>query len=242
MHDIMKSNKLSHGLRDKEKKLLTRIIEEYIKSSSPIGSDYLVKKKRLDCCSATVRNGMFNLEKQGYLYQPHISSGRIPTESSYEFYVENIDINQKLSLKMSKRLDQTLKKVNLKNKERKAKFLAKLTAEITKGAVLLAFSKDNYYITGFSNILSQPEFFNMDSMHNLSFVLDNIEDIIYEIFDKIKDTSIFLGSKSIFSPYLASIMSRCSLINHDGMIGILGPMRMDYKQNLGLINYFKSVF
>jgi len=218
-------------------KILKLVIEEYISSAIPVGSNYLVSKKKLNCCPATVRNAMMELEQDGYLFQPHISAGRVPTPKAYQEYVNSLDLSQKLSSNLDKKLDSTLKNLKVDDLEQKSKNLAKMVAEITNGAVLLAFSKHNYYITGFSNILSQPEFVGMGRLQNLSLALDNLESILEKVFDEIKDTEVFVGPDNIFSEYLSAITSPFS----KGIIGILGPTRMNYKRNLGLINYFKKV-
>jgi len=218
-------------------KILKHIIEEYISSATPVGSNYLVSKKKLNCCPATVRNAMMELEKDGYLYQPHISAGRIPTLKAYQEYINSLDLEQNLNSNLENKLDKALHKLKIKDQEQKSKNLAKMMAEITNGAVLLAFSKHNYYITGFSNILSQPEFVEVGRLQNLSLALDNLENILEKVFDQIKDTEVFVGPDNIFSEYLSAITSPFS----KGIIGILGPTRMDYKRNLGLINYFKKV-
>jgi heat-inducible transcriptional repressor len=219
-----------------KEKILKHIIEEYISSATPVGSNYLVSKKKLNCCPATVRNAMMELERDGYLYQPHISAGRVPTPKAYQEYVNSLDLTQKLSTNLDKKLNSTLKNLKVNDVEQKSKNLAKMVAEITNGAVLLAFSKHNYYITGFSNSLSQPEFVEMDRLQNLSLALDNLENIIEKVFDEIKDTEVFVGPDNIFSEYLSVITSPFS----KGVIGILGPTRMNYKRNLALINYFKK--
>ena len=227
-------------MEDKNKKLLFKIIDEYISSASPIGSAFLVKKKKMDCCSATVRNSMLELEKLGFLYQPHISAGRIPTESAYKLYIENIDKNQELNIKLESKIKNFLSKLDLKDRNNKSKIIAKIIAEISQNSVLLAFSKHNYYITGFSNILSQPEFENSEKLRDLSFVFDELENIVESIFEKVRDNEILIGSENQFSNHLSVISSRAKLMNNDGFLAILGPMRMNYKQNLGLINYFKK--
>lgn len=224
-------------METKDKKILISIIEEYIRSASPVGSSYLVSKKKMDCCPATLRNIMMDLERQGYLFQPHTSAGRIPTEEAYKFYVETLDKNTELSNIVSKKLDNAITKSAIKELDQKAKFLSKIMAEITNNAVLLAFSKDNYYITGFSNILSQPEFSDMEKLQNLSLVLDNLEFIVEDIFDKVDQTGVFVGSQSRFNKYLSAITGRFQ----NGVVTIIGPTRMDYKKNLGLVNYFKTI-
>ena len=73
-----------------KRELLTGIIEEYIKSKEPIGSEFLKSRQNLSVSSATIRNYFKILEKEGALFQPHISSGRIPTEATLYTYWKNV--------------------------------------------------------------------------------------------------------------------------------------------------------
>ena len=73
---------------DRKKELLKEIVENYVKTVKPVGSNSLCKK--LKCSSATIRNEMAMLESMGYIEKNHISSGRIPSEKGYKYYVENL--------------------------------------------------------------------------------------------------------------------------------------------------------
>lgn len=75
-------------LDERKKLLLKEIVENYVKTVKPVGSKALLKK--LKCSSATIRNEMAILEKLGYIEKNHISSGRIPSELGYRYYVENL--------------------------------------------------------------------------------------------------------------------------------------------------------
>ena len=81
------------GTRQKE--LLKTIVEEYVKTARPVGSKSLCKKFK--CSSATIRNDMAALEDLGYLEKTHISSGRIPSEVGYRYYVDNLMEPKKIS-------------------------------------------------------------------------------------------------------------------------------------------------
>ena len=81
------------GTRQKE--LLKEIVEEYVKTARPVGSKSLCKKFK--CSSATIRNDMAALETAGYLEKTHISSGRIPSEEGYRYYVDNLMEAKKIS-------------------------------------------------------------------------------------------------------------------------------------------------
>ena len=70
--------------------ILRAIIEEYVATAQPVGSQALVVKYRLGVSPATVRNVMAELERAGYLRSPHTSAGRVPTDRGYRLYVESI--------------------------------------------------------------------------------------------------------------------------------------------------------
>ena len=72
----------------RQNELLKAIVESYIKNVKPVGSKSLCKK--FNCSSATIRNDMMYLEELGYLEKTHISSGRIPSEAGYKYYVDNL--------------------------------------------------------------------------------------------------------------------------------------------------------
>lgn len=73
---------------DRQNKILKIIVEEYIKSAKPVGSKSICDT--LNCSSATVRNEMSYLEEIGYLEKTHASSGRVPSEKGYRYYVDNL--------------------------------------------------------------------------------------------------------------------------------------------------------
>src|SRR3989442_238799 len=75
-------------LTERRQKLLQFIIDEYVSTAQPVGSNALVEKYRLPISSATIRNEMAQLEEEGYIAQPHTSAGRVPTDRGYRHYVE----------------------------------------------------------------------------------------------------------------------------------------------------------
>ena len=77
-------------LNARKKKILEVIIRDYINTAEPVGSRTLSKRCNLGISPATIRNEMADLEDLGYLVQPHTSSGRIPTQQAYRYYVDEI--------------------------------------------------------------------------------------------------------------------------------------------------------
>lgn len=79
-------------LTNRQKKVLKAVIEEFVRTNEPVGSKTLINKPELmlDYSSATIRNEMATLEDLGYITKTHTSSGRVPSEEGYRFYVSNI--------------------------------------------------------------------------------------------------------------------------------------------------------
>ena len=111
------------GLSERKKQILKAIVEAHISGGEPVGSKYIVENKQLACSSATIRNEMSELEELGFLEKPHTSSGRVPSEQGYRFYVDSLlqhyamtasevaQINQILKAKMSE-LDGILERAS----------------------------------------------------------------------------------------------------------------------------------
>lgn len=77
-------------LNDRQKLILSRIVEDYVRSAEPVGSRVLSKHDEISLSAATIRNEMSDLEDMGYLDQPHTSAGRIPSQKGYRFYVDHL--------------------------------------------------------------------------------------------------------------------------------------------------------
>jgi heat-inducible transcriptional repressor len=85
--------------KEREEKLLRWIIQEFVHTKRPIGSELVATKARLGVSSATIRSAMKKLEDEGFLHQEHTSGGRVPTDKAYRFYVDYITGMQALALK-----------------------------------------------------------------------------------------------------------------------------------------------
>jgi len=222
-------------LKDRQKSLLKKIIETFIKDAKPIASGLLVGKIKESVSPATIRNEMANLEKEGFIFQPHTSAGRVPTEKAYQFYIDNyLDKNKKLSEKELAILDE-LKKEEAEDRI-KVKNFAKTIADLSKQGVMVAFSEcDNYY-TGLSNIFSQPEFHDPNLVVNLSSVIDHLDSKIIDLFGKgEKEPEIMLGNKNPMGKDCGLIVSSYQIGKFKGIIALLGPQRMDYQKNYLLL-------
>ena len=92
--------------------ILLTIVEGYINTCQPISSQYVQKKLLTDLSSATIRNVMSSLEKDGFLKQVHKSGGRIPTDLGYRFYINSINSNNNVNEDVIPELEDELKTVS----------------------------------------------------------------------------------------------------------------------------------
>ena len=121
---------MPENLDSRKRKILQAIVEEYIDTSEPVSSGSLVKNEDLNCSSATIRNEMAELERIGFLEQPHTSAGRIPSEKGYRYYVDELLREDSLSRKEMELIRDMLEtKVN--NLEDLTKIATTTLSEIT---------------------------------------------------------------------------------------------------------------
>ena len=228
-------------ISERKQFLLETLIKEYVKTAQPVSSGVLVKKYKLDISPATVRNEMTELEEDGYIYQPHTSAGRVPTEIAYELSLAVFKSNKKKRILKDvdeKKLDDIFKKDGVALRQ-----TAKAISELASGAVFWAFNKNDLYYTGLSNLFSQPEFKQVDAVCDVSGIIDRMEEIIDDIFEELSEgTQILIGSKNPFGNFLSAILVKYKHEGAHGLFGILGPMRMDYNHNLALAEFIKKKF
>ncbi|NCD00979.1 hypothetical protein EOL94_02720 [bacterium] len=220
-------------MESRKEKILSIIIKEYIKTAEPVGSSLVTSKYKLPVSSATVRNEMSELEREGYIYQPHTSAGRIPSELGYLYYLDNLKTKE-LCSRESKDFDKVLNNFTDEDLKNTAKCLAKNSNQ----AVFWAFHKNSFYYTGISNLFKHPEFSEQDLVQDVSLIIDRMEDIIANVFDDISNgIEIFIGEKNPFGNVLSTLTLKYNKDKTTGIVGILGPTRMDYEKNLVFLKY-----
>ena len=86
------------SLSERKQQILRVLVEEYIRTATPVASETLVRRYRLNFSSATVRHELAGLEEATLIYQPHTSAGRVPTDLGYRYFVEHLMRESALSL------------------------------------------------------------------------------------------------------------------------------------------------
>jgi len=94
---LFANNEIYSTLDRRGGQILETVIHQYIRTAEPVGSPYLARHRRLGLSPASIRNTLNALEHMGYLYQPHTSAGRVPTDQGYRYYVDSLMKSWRLS-------------------------------------------------------------------------------------------------------------------------------------------------
>lgn len=221
-------------------RLLTKIIDEYIASGQPVGSLFLVEKYHLGLSPATVRNDMAVLEEEGYTYQPHSSAGRVPTVRGYKAYIEYLKPTR-VSGKNQKKLLQIWGEAQCAL-ELKLKQISKALSEMSGEVSFATLGEHFSHIAGYNTMCEKPEFSDDAFFREFSETLENIDEISRRALQMAShDPQILFGKGRAFSKRCSTIVLKYTYRNHDGVLGIIGPMRMHYQKNISIMQAVKKV-
>lgn len=117
-------------LSERKKKILCAVVDEYIEKASPISSKDIQQEYLSECSSATIRNELSALESMGYLIQPHVSAGRIPSEKAFRFYVNELMCDCQLTVREVELIDRYFER-KLTSLEDAIVAVTRLISEIT---------------------------------------------------------------------------------------------------------------
>ncbi len=231
-------------LTDRQIQILKAVIEEYIESAEPVGSETLDKKYNFGVSPATIRNEMVRLTTNKFLKQPHTSAGRVPTPMALKFYIQNLMKQKEMSV-----TDEVSVKEKIWDYRQKAN---QLLREATKAladkthTLAIATTKDgDVYSAGAAHLLDMLEFYDMIMTKNLLSVLDQFE-FWQEIFGQSASEAPFyvLFGEELKKQYLYNCGMVYAIVHTpklDCSIGIVGPCRLNYASVIPIVSYFGSL-
>jgi len=229
-------------LTTRQQKIMNAITKEYIMSASPVSSNLLKRKYNFGVSSATLRNEMKELTDYNFLFQPHTSAGRVPTDKAYRFFVNNLlgkNINQRREA--FKALENFKKET--KDVHKFIRSLVKQLAEFSSSLALCYLLEEEIVLReGWDEIFKEPEFKDFNYSSHFMEMIESIEEEIKSLpmdNGSIKSCHIYIGREMPFSKSsdFSIIISKCNFPKvNEGFLGILGPKRMPYQRNIELLN------
>ena len=234
-------------LTQRQIKILKCIIEEFIETAAPVGSETLEKKFSLGISSATIRNEMATLTQMGFLKKSHLSAGRAPTSMGLKYYVRNLMIPKALSA--SEEVGVKEKVWDYRNEfEQLLRETTKELAGKTRSMAIATTDHGTIYSYGASNLLEEPEFYNIDVTKTVLSLLDNYA-FWFDIINKagsLNDESFvhLLIGEDLGVEHLEPcgfIYQNYQAGPHRGIVGVIGPARFHYPHIVPVVDYFAQL-
>lgn len=223
-------------MTDRQKRILSAIVEQYAEVASPVGSSLLAKV--FGVSSATIRAEMAELERLGYIAQPHTSAGRVPTDKGYRLYVNSLMDGGSVASLPERRAEKALAtRVHMGGvPEYTIRSAVDTLVELTQNLALATIG-NQLYMSGLSNLFGQPEFINGMQVQQVASLLDNLEPWLREAAPN-EPLSVYIGSENPIgrAAGCSLIISRFrSPFSDTSYIGTLGPTRQSYKEVMMLV-------
>ncbi len=216
--------------------ILSAIIEQYAEVASPVGSTLLAKL--FNVSSATIRAEMADLERHGYIAQPHTSAGRVPTDKGYRLYVNSLNESKDQKLppgRAEKALSARVQQAGAP--ERMIRNAVDTLVELTHNLGLATIG-NQLYMSGLSNLFGQPEFIGGPQAQQVARLLDNLEPWLREAAPN-EPLSVYIGQENPIgrSAGASLVISRFrSPFSDRSYIGTLGPTRQSYRDVMALVS------
>lgn len=226
-----KQNRLLMTPRQRD--ILGAIVELYAKTAEPVGSMALCEQ--FDTSSATLRAEMAELERHGFIMQPHISAGRVPTDKGYRAYVNTLK-----SSSIEGRYERAVARqvMSAGESDRAIKNAVESLANVTRNLGLATIG-GNLYLSGMASLFKQPEFMQAESAYQVARLLDSLEEWLAEAAPN-DLLSVYIGAENPIGRTSGAtlIISRFeSPFSDRSYIGVLGPTRQHYGSVIGMVEY-----
>jgi heat-inducible transcriptional repressor len=223
-------------MTDRQNQILRAIVEQYAEVASPVGSSLLAKV--FNVSSATIRAEMAELERHGFISQPHTSAGRIPTDRGYRFYVNSLAEGQGTQSEHRAQRALVARVEGGGLPERTIRNAVDTLVELTHNLGLATIG-NQLYMSGLSNLFGQPEFASGNHVQQVARLLDNLEPWLREAAPN-EPLSVYIGAENPIGR-----AANCTLIiskfrspySDRSYVGVLGPTRQSYRNVMNLVQH-----
>lgn len=238
---------MTDGLTSRQTQILKTIIDEYIATAEPVGSEAMDKKYNLGVSPATIRNEMVTLTKSGYLKQPHASAGRIPTPLAMKFYINQLMEEKQMSL-----VDEVKAKEEVwDSRDDIDELMDEAThalASRTKSLAVAALKdkKNRFWQAGQSYIFNNPEFAQIAACQNLFSIFDEFDKmdrLFFGLSNAASPLEVLFGEEIGWPELLPAgvIATHFNIKGKPGALGVIGPARSNYGTVIPILRYFGNL-
>jgi len=227
----------------RQNRVLEAIIKVHLASAFPVSSKQIACI--LDLSSATIRNVMTELEREGYITHPHTSAGRIPTDLGYRRYVNNMmSVKETPCKSILERLREHVR--GKRFFEEVIENASCVISKITNYTGIALSPNNRLYFGGTYHMLEQPEFMELDMVRDFLRILEEKRELARIMNQDLESNriAIRIGRENVYEE-----LRNCTIITSpykfkrrtSGSIGIIGPMRMRYEEVVPVVEYLAEV-
>ena len=230
------------GLDIRKQKILCAVVNDYLHCAEPVSSDAICERYMRDISPATVRNEMAELEEAGFLKHPHTSSGRVPSDLGYRYFVNQLMKQKDLSRKEIEFMEKEYHRAG-KNIEELLHATLKIAATLSQLLAVVTAPKLPFKVlsSGLSNIARQPEFSDAGHIKDMLSIIEREDLMEHIIDDSAKDDAVII---KIGSEIKNKKIRDCSIViskyeldgENMGAISIIGPTRMTYSKASSVVD------
>ncbi len=224
--------------------VLRAVIEEFIQTAEPVGSETIDKKFNIGVSPATIRNEMVYLTKQGYLTKSHTSAGRVPTPLAMRLYVNELMKERELSV-----ADEVGAKEKIWDHRSEMDELLYETTRVLADksqAIAIAMTPDHRLVhAGSANLLNMPEFFDIKVMRHVLNLIEE-ERLMEEVFNLgVSENPVHLVfGADLGNLDLAPVSIIYTTVELGGghyKLGVIGSYRFDFPYIIPMIKFYKGL-
>ena len=238
-------------LSERQQQLLKAIVEEYIETAEPIGSEVIERKYDLGVSPATIRIEMGKLTEMGYLRQPHTSAGRTPTSMGMRVYINELMKEKQLPVTA----EVSIKEKMWQQRAKEERLLKEAVTALAQRLDMLGLARDDagqVYYAGAANILDWPEFYDIDVARFVLSLFDENPrlseiigkavgpDPIHILFGEDLGYEDLRSTGFVFTRYDFAPVNPGS-IGRGGVVGVIGPARMNFPLVLPYVKYVRNL-
>ena len=204
--------------------LLDTVIDCYLDKGEPVGSKFLNSLEAVDYAPSTLRKYLNALEKQGMVYQPYNSSGRIPTLQWLSAYLDS---------RLSERPDDF--DLPLNDARKGLKILVEALGEVSDGVVVGFIRNDEYYYLGINNLLRDDMIDEYSATRTIVRFIE--EKKVVAFIDKkiLKNQEVYYTFVNDADTLISCVYVKVNLEGYDAVLSIVGPLRVNYKKNISIL-------
>lgn len=204
--------------------LLDTVIDCYLDKGEPVGSKFLNSLEAVDYAPSTLRKYLNALEKQGMVYQPYNSSGRIPTLQWLSAYLDS---------RLSERPDDL--DLPLNDARKGLKTLVEALGKVSDGVVVGFIRNDEYYYLGINNLLRDDMIDEYSATRTIVRFIE--EKKVVAFIDKkiLKNQEVYYTFVNDADTLISCVYVKVNLEGYDAVLSIVGPLRVNYKKNISIL-------